>query len=374
LSTTKQSNNRVVIKIGTNLLADKARGVDIARIGNLARSVSHLHATGKEVAIVSSGAIGAGVAALGLAERPRTIPDKQAIAAIGQPLLMEAYERAFRAVGLHIGQILLTKDDFTTRARFVNAKNTFSILFDKGVVPIINENDTVAVEEIKLGDNDNLAAMVAHLVEADVLIVMTNTDGLFSGDPKTDPGASLIPVVKNITPELEKLAKRSATDLGTGGMYTKLQAARQCVGAGITMIITNGTDPDAVENVFSGSFRGTVFLPKENRMNLRKKWIGYISHAKGFVVIDNGAKAALLTGQKSLLPSGIVDVHGDFRENDTISVKSQTGIEIARGATRYSSGDLQRVKGKRSGEIRQLLNRSSKIEVIHKDHLVLTGE
>jgi glutamate 5-kinase len=374
LSVAKQSSNRVVIKIGTTLLADKSRGIDVARVGNLARSVSRLRSIGKTVAIVSSGAIGAGVGALRLKERPRTMADKQAVAAIGQPLLMEAYERAFRAVGLHIGQLLLTKDDFTTRTRFVNAKNTFSMLFQKGVVPIVNENDTVAVEEIKLGDNDNLAAMVAHLVEADVLIVLTNTDGLFSADPRRDPHASLIPVVKNITPEIEKLARRSSTDLGTGGMHTKLQAAKRCVAAGIAMVITNGTNPKAVESVFLGGLKGTVFLPQENRLSVRKKWIGYISHAQGSVVVDNGAKAALLTGQKSLLPSGVTEVHGEFKENDTISVMSQAGDEIARGATRYSSGDLQRVRGRRSGEIRQLLNRESKIEVIHKDHLVITGE
>jgi glutamate 5-kinase len=374
LSVAKQSSNRVVIKIGTTLLADKLRGIDVARIGNLARSVSRLHSIGKRVAIVSSGAIGAGVGALGLKERPRTMADKQAVAAIGQPLLMEAYERAFRAVGLHIGQVLLTKDDLTTRGRFVNAKNTFSMLFQKGVVPIVNENDTVAVEEIKLGDNDNLAAMVAHLVEADVLIVLTNIDGLFSADPKNTPNASLIPVVRKITPELEKLARRSSTELGTGGMYTKLQAAKRCVAAGITMIITNGTNPKAIDSVFFGGFRGTVFLPKENKLSVRKKWIGYISPPKGFVVVDDGAMAALLTGQRSLLPSGVVEVHGDFKENDTISVKSQAGDEIARGATRYSSGDLQRVKGRKSGEIRHMLNRESKIEVIHKDHLVITGE
>jgi glutamate 5-kinase len=368
------SSNRVVVKIGTSLLADKASGIHIARIEDLAKSVARLRAAGKEIAIVSSGAIGAGVAALELTKRPRTIPEKQAVAAIGQPLLMEAYERAFRAVGLHIAQILLTKDDFVTRTRFVNAKNTFSVLFEKGVVPIINENDTVAVEEIKLGDNDNLAAMVAHLVEADVLILLTNIDGLFSANPATEPHATLIPVVKNITPEIEKLAKKSGTDLGTGGMYTKLQAAKRCISAGIAMIITNGTHPNVIEKVFTGNFTGTTFLPKKSKLNVRKKWIGYVAQPKGFVIVDNGAADALLTGKKSLLPSGIIEVRGDFEENDTIAVKNQKGTEIARGATRFSSRDLERIKGKKSAGIRQLLNRDTKVEVIHKDHLVITGE
>lgn len=351
----KRIKGRVVIKIGSSLLADRAKGINVGRIEDLARSVVHLRSVGKDAAIVSSGAIGAGVAAMSLRRRPSTMSEKQATAAIGQPLLMEAYERAFRSQGLHIAQILLTKDDLVNRGRFVNAKNTLSVLFEQGVVPVINENDTVAVDEIKLGDNDNLAAMVAHLVEADALIVLTNTDGLFSDDPTSNDSAQLIPVVNKITPEIERLAKKSGSDLGTGGMYTKLQAAKRCVSAGIAMIITNGTNATAVDEVFSGNFKGTLFLPRENTLNVRKKWIGFVSHAKGFVVVDDGARVALLTKQKSLLPSGVVEVHGDFRQNDTISVRDPAGNEIAKGITRYSSGDLQKVKGKRLSTFRRCL-------------------
>jgi len=368
------NRGRVVVKIGTSLLADRSKGINEGRVEGLARSVAHVRGLGRDVAIVSSGAIGAGVAALGLKERPRTIPEKQATAAVGQPLLMEAYENAFRKEGIHIAQILLTKDDLVDRGRFVNAKNTFSVLFEKGIVPVINENDTVAVEEIKLGDNDNLAAMVAHLVEADALVILTNTDGLFSDDPAANPAAKLIPVVERITPQIEKLATRSGSDLGTGGMYTKLQAAKRCVSAGIAVIITNGVNPGAIDDVFSGSFKGTLFLPKENALNVRKKWIAFVSHAKGSVVVDDGAGVALMMKQKSLLPSGIIEVNGDFKENDTVSVRNTGGKEIAKGITRYSSVDLSRIIGKKTGEIQKILNRKTSGEVIHKDKLVLIGE
>ena len=264
---TLHTRNKIVIKIGTNLLADKVKGINLDRIDEIAREVSHLHSLGKQTAIVSSGAIGAGVAALKLNERPKTIPEKQATAAIGQPLLMEAYENAFRKQNLTIAQILLTKDDFVNRARYLNAKNTFSVLFEKGIVPVINENDTVAVEEIKLGDNDNLSALVANLIEADLLVILTDIDGLYSDDPTNNQKAELIPIVEKISPQIEKIAKSSKSDLSTGGMVTKIQAAKRCISAGIAMIITNGKNPKALEEIFSGNFRGTLFLPAENKLN-----------------------------------------------------------------------------------------------------------
>lgn len=369
-----RTKHTVVIKIGTNLLADAEAGIDVARIESLAGSVGRLRAAGKDVAIVSSGAIGAGVAALGLPRKPRSIPGKQATAAVGQPLLMEAYERAFRRLGLHVGQILLTKDDFVNRSRYLNVKNTFSVLFDHGVVPVINENDTVAVEEIKLGDNDNLAAMVANLIDAEVLVILTNTDGLYSDDPARNPGARLIPVVQSISTQIELLAKRSGTDLGTGGMYTKVQAAKRCVSAGIPVIITNGTNPTAIDDVFSQSFMGTIFLPGSNTLTRRKRWIGFVSHANGFVVVDDGAKIALTLRKKSLLPSGVVQVVGEFKQNETIAVRDKSGREFARGVSGFSATELQLVKGKRTGEIREILNRKPADEVIHKDNLVIVGE
>jgi glutamate 5-kinase len=369
-----RTGNKVVIKIGTNLLADKEKGINLERMDEIARNIAFLQRLGKQVVLVSSGAIGAGVAALKLRERPKTIPEKQATAAIGQPLLMEAYENAFRKQECTIAQILLTKDDFTNRARYLNAKNTFSALLKKKVVPVINENDTVAVEEIKLGDNDNLSALVANLIEADLLIILSDIDGLFSDDPTKNSDAELIPIVEKITPQLEKLAKSSKTELSTGGMITKIQAAKRCVSAGIAMIIANGKNPKALEEIFSGDFKGTLFLPAEKKLNVRKKWIGFVSHANGFLVVDDGAKNALLKKQKSLLPSGVLEVHGEFKAHDTISVRDMAGAEIAKGVTGFSSIDLEKIKGKKTSEIEKILNCKSCDEIIHRDNLVLIGE
>jgi glutamate 5-kinase len=368
------TKNKVVVKVGTNLLADKVKGINLDRIDEIVRGVSHLQSLGKHIALVTSGAIGAGVAALKLKERPKSIPEKQATAAIGQPLLMEAYENAFRKQDRAIAQILLTKDDFVNRARYLNAKNTFSVLFEQGVIPIINENDTVAVEEIKLGDNDNLSALVANLIEADLLIILSDIDGLFSDDPTKNQKAELIPVVEKITAQIEKLAKSSGSELSTGGMITKMQAAKRCVSTGIAMIITNGKNPHALEDIFSGNFRGTLFLPADSTLSVRKKWIGFVSHSKGFVKVDDGAKMALMKKQKSLLPSGILEVHGEFKANDTISVQDMDGNVIAKGVTGFSSTDLTKIKGKKTSEIEKIIGRKSCDEVIHRDNLVLIGE
>jgi glutamate 5-kinase len=368
------TNTTVVIKIGTNLLADKTAGIDLRRIGAIAKNVAQLRSLGHRVAIVSSGAIGAGVAALRLKERPRTIPEKQATASVGQPLLMEAYVHAFRKHDTVISQILLTKDDFVNRTRYVNAKNTFTALLKNGIVPIINENDTVAVEEIKLGDNDNLSAMVANLIEADVLIILSDIDGLFSDDPARNPDAVLLPIVEKITPQIEKLAKGSASELSTGGMATKIQAAKRCVSAGIAMIIANGQNADVLGDIFSGSFTGTLFLPSKRSLSTKKKWIGFVSHAKGFLVVDDGARLALVKKNKSLLPSGITEVHGTFAENDTISVHDAQGQEIARGVTAYASSDIKAIMGMKTVDAEKMLGRKTAGEVIHKDNLVVIGE
>ncbi len=364
-----QERNTVVIKIGTNLLADKERGINVARIDSVAESILHLKSLGKNIAIVSSGAIGAGVAAMRLSDRPKTIPEQQATAAIGQPLLMAAYENAFRKQDLTIAQILLTKDDFVNRGRYVNAKNTFAALFNKGVVPIINENDTVAIEEIKLGDNDNLSAMVATLVEADILIVLSDVDGLYSNDPAHNPAAELIRIVEKITPQVERYARKSKNELSTGGMVTKIQAAKRCVKAGIAMIIANGKNPKAIEEIFAGEFRGTVFLPAEKKLSMRKQWIGFVSHTAGVVVVDDGAKNALLKRHKSLLPSGIRDVLGEFKAQEIISIVDIGGNEIGKGITSYSSMELNKIKGKKSVEIETILRRKAPAEVIHRDNL-----
>lgn len=365
---------KVVVKIGTSLLADATKGINRDRIDRTAESVAHLRSMGVQVAIVSSGAIGAGVGELRLGERPKTIPEKQAAAAVGQPILMEAYEHAFRKQNLKIAQILLTKDDFVNRSRYLNVKNTFAALFERGIIPIINENDTVAVEEIKLGDNDNLSALVANLIEAGLLIILSDVDGLYSDDPTQNANAHLIPLVEKITPQIERLAKKRRSEFSTGGMITKLEAAKQSIASGIAVIITNGTNPRAIEEIISGTYRGTLFLPLRSKLNVRKKWIGFVSDSKGAVVVDEGAKRAIVNRQKSLLPSGVVDVRGKFAQRDTITVLDDRGNEIAKGISGFSSTELLRIKGMKTAEIKKVLIRTSGDEVIHRNNLVLTGE
>ena len=369
-----QQRNTVVIKIGTNLLADKDHGIDSNRITWIAKSVSYLRSLGKNVAIVSSGAIGAGVAAMKLPERPKTIPEKQATAAIGQPLLMEAYENAFRKEHIAMAQLLLTKDDFVNRGRYVNAKNTFAALFEGGVVPVINENDTVAVEEIKLGDNDNLSAMVAALIEANILIILTDIDGLYSDDPARNHDAEMIHVVEKITPDVERFAKKNKNDLSTGGMITKIQAAKKCVNAGIAMIIANGKNPQVIQEIFSGEFRGTVFLPAEKKLSMRKQWIGFVSATAGAIVVDDGAKNALLKRNKSLLPSGILKIQGSFNAQDIVSIMDKDGNEIGKGISGYSAAELGKIKGKKSAEVEAILRRKAPAEVVHRDNLAPIAE
>lgn len=366
-----RKRSTVVVKVGTNLLTDKQKGIRRERIMHLARDVAYVRGLGHDVAIVSSGAIGAGVAALGLKSRPRTIPEKQATAAIGQPILMEEYQLAFRKLDVTVAQILLTNDDFTNRTRYMNARNTMRALFDRGVVPIINENDTVAVDEIKLGDNDNLSALVASLLGSDLLVILSDVDGLYTDDPTRNSSAELIPVVDGISAEIEKLARKSGSDLGTGGMITKIQAARRCAESGIAMIITSGEDPSVLRQVLSGEFRGTLFLPRGDRLPVRKKWIGFVAKTRGSVSVDDGARTALVVRHTSLLPSGVTLVSGEFRANDTVSVRDAAGHEIARGVTNYSSADLEKIRGRRSNEIQKILGRASRDEVIHKDNLVI---
>ncbi|HXX64404.1 MAG TPA: glutamate 5-kinase, partial [Bacteroidota bacterium] len=346
-------------------------GMKRERIRQIARSIRAMQEAGHQFVVVSSGAIGAGSAALGGARKLKSIALKQAAAAVGQPILMEAYQSAFRESGGSVAQVLLTKDDFGTRTRYLNAKRTFAILLENGIVPVVNENDTVAVDEIKLGDNDNLSALVAGLIEADLLIILSDIDGLYTDDPARNQGARLISVVESVSPQIELLAKHTRSELSTGGMITKIQAAKRCAAMGIAMIITNGENPLALDQIFSGDFRGTLFLPEERRLSLRKKWIGFVSHTYGTVSIDSGALFALQKRHTSLLPSGILEVSGEFRAGDTISITDAAGLEIARGVCAFSSDDLRKIKGRKTGAIRQILGHLSHEEAVHKDNLVL---
>ncbi len=361
---------RLVVKVGSGLVAEARLGPDPARIGRLAAELAAITARPLEVALVSSGAIASGTARLGLKERPRSIPEKQAAAAAGQVALMWHYEQAFAAHGRRVAQILLTGEDVSDRRRYLNARNTLLTLLGYGVLPIINENDTVAVEEIKVGDNDNLAALVAYLIEADLLVLLSDTDGLYTGDPNRDPAARRIETVEAITPELERLAGAQGP-LGTGGMVTKLQAAQKAMAAGIPMVIADGRRPGVLQAVLGGEPLGTYFKPRDDRLTARKRWIAFAIPAQGILEVDSGARRALVEGGKSLLPSGVVKVNGEFSAGDAVSVRDAEGREFARGIVNYDAREVGLLRGAKTSHIERLLGYRVVDEVIHRDDLVI---
>lgn len=361
---------RVVVKVGSGLVADPERGPDPARIGPLAAELAAIMAGGVQVALVTSGAIAAGSARLGLGVRPRSIPEKQAAAAVGQAALMWHYEQACAAHGLRVGQVLLTQEDVSARARYLNARNTILTLLDFGVLPVINENDTVAVEEIKLGDNDNLAALVAGLVDADLLVLLSDTDGLYTGDPRRDPAARRIERVETITPEMEALAGAGGP-LGTGGMVTKLQAGQKAMAAGIPMVIADGRRPAVLRALLRGEPVGTYFQPRTDRLAARKRWIAFALPLQGTVRVDAGARRALVERGKSLLPSGVVEVVGEFAAGDLVGVLDVEGREFARGLVSCDARELELLRGARTADIERVLGYRVSAEVIHRDNLVI---
>jgi glutamate 5-kinase len=359
---------RIVIKIGTNLLTTREGALDTARIGLFAEELAGLRKKGHQVVIVSSGAIGAGMGKLGLASRPSSLRDKQALAAVGQPLLMNAYEHSFGGRGCAVAQVLLTRQDFDDRQRYLNARNTLLALLEFGVIPVINENDTVAVEEINFGDNDTLAAMVAAKIAADWLFLLTDVDGFYRGLPGK---GELIRVVEKITPEIEECASCvSGSGKGTGGMRTKLAAGKIAAMAGVKMVIASGREQRAVTRVLEGEAVGTLFLPGQH-IEPRKCWIAFGTKCRGKIVVDAGAAEALLKRGKSLLPSGIVATEKTFGVGDTVSIVDRAGREIGRGLTYYSSADVDRIKGKKTAEIKKILEHTDIEEVVHRDNLVI---
>jgi len=362
---------RAVIKIGSNILADAKEGLNTRRIHSIAKDVAGLTELGFEVVLVSSGAIAAGMKKLGLKERPKDVKLKQASAAIGQSSLMWAYEKSFSECHKKVAQVLLTRDDFSDRRRYINSKNTLITLLTYGVIPIVNENDTVAIDEIKFGDNDNLAALVASLVEAERLIILSDVEGLYTEDPKTHSGARIIECVEEITPELEAKAKGVGSIVGTGGMYSKLLATKKAVNHGITVHIVTGKKEGLICSLMKGKHAGTLFKPKEGKLSLRKGWIAYSSRAKGNVIIDEGAVKAIIHGGKSLLPSGIISVEGEFDIGDSVYCLDSKRNRIAKGLTNYSFAEVERIKGKKTSEIEKILGYKYSDEVIHRDNLVL---
>jgi len=364
--------SRIVIKIGSGVLTTPDRsGLDDTVIEEITRQVSTLHKSGHETILVSSGAIAAGVKELNLKKTPVDIPHKQAAAAIGQSHLIGKYERYFKREGLNVAQILLTHDDLSNRIRYLNAKNTILTILSYKVIPIINENDTVAVDEIKFGDNDTLSAMVANLIEADLLIILSDVKGLYSADPKLDPTAELIPVVEKITNEIEVMAGDSRSATGVGGMVTKIQAAKRLSHSGIPTVIVDGKVNGIIEAVIKGEEVGTLFLPEEDKLGSKKYWIAYTLKSKGKVRVDNGAKNVLIADGKSLLPSGILEIEGKFKSGDMVSCIDSRNREFARGLVNYSSNELKKIKGKRSSEIEEILGYKMVDEAIHRDNLVI---
>ncbi len=364
---------RVVVKVGSAVLTAAGAGLDRGRIEALAADIAALAAS-REVVLVSSGAIAAGFAKLGLAhERKRaTLPLKQAAAAVGQSALMWTYESAFAPHGVKVAQVLLTADDLASRTRFLNARGTLAALLAHDVLPIVNENDTVAVDEIKFGDNDNLSAIVAHVIDADVLVVLSDVDGLYSSDPRRDPAARLVPFVERAGAETERVAG-GASGVGTGGMRSKVLAARKVNARGVPMVVASGRRDHVLRDLFAGVELGTLFLPRPRPAASRKHWIASVATSRGSVTLDGGAVAALVDKKKSLLPGGVIAVTGSFKMGDCVTCVDPGGRAFARGLIRYSAADLVRIKGLKTSQIAAVLGRKDYDEVIHRDDLVLLG-
>lgn len=361
---------RVVVKLGTRVVTVHQNELNHTAIQKLAEDVAELKSSGVQVAIVSSGAVGAGMGRLGLKARPSRIPELQATAAVGQGLLMNAYKQAFRDHGVAIGQVLLTADDLDDRQRYVNVRNTLEELFRLGAVPIVNENDSVAIEEIRVGDNDRLSALVAHLIDANLLAVFTNVDGLFSDDPNQNRDAEFFPVVDEVTSEMIERAGEGRSDLGLGGMRTKLQAAESVTLGGRMMVIANGLTTRIID-LLSGKEVGTLFLAGKGRMRSRKLWLAGLNR-KGSVVVDDGAVEAIWKCGKSLLPSGVLKVVGEFDAGELIGVEDPAHKEVARGLARYGSAEIRKILGKQTSEVASILVVGSGEEVIHRDDMVVS--
>lgn len=365
-----KSVKRIVVKIGSSTLTHETGLLNLYRIEKIVRQLADLSNQGYEVILVSSGAIGAGMGKLNLDERPKTIPEKQALAAVGQVALIHIYQKYFSEYGKDVAQVLLTGDGISNRERYLNARNAFFTLFEYGVIPIVNENDAVVVDEIKVGENDTLSALVASLVDADLLIILSDIDGMFTANPQKDPDAKLIEVVEEINDEIRAMAGGSGSKFGTGGMATKIKAAEISVDSGTSMVIAKGDDPENIYKVVKGENIGTLFLKNDNKLNAKKHWIIYSSKKEGEIIVDSGAVKAL-TKHKSLLPSGIKEIKGNFEKGNTVSVVSDSGEKIAVGLVNYSSSEINLIKGKKTKEIFNILSYKDYDEVIHINNMYI---
>lgn len=361
-----------VVKVGTSVLAASNGSLDLSRIGHLAEQISAIADTGRRVALVSSGAVGAGLGQLGLAKRPDNLPQLQAAAAVGQSYLIRAYDEGFRRHGRHAAQLLLTHEDFDSRPRYLNMRNTLAALFDYNAVPVINENDTISVDEIKFGDNDRLAAMVANLLQAPLLVILSVVDGLYRADPGSSGLGDVIPLISDLDDATLGLAGDSKSALGTGGMRSKLQAAGLVTRAGGSVVIASGKKEQPLTRILAGEPVGTLFLARGRTQGARRRWIGLTARPRGHFVVDAGARRALETGLNSLLAIGVVDVVGEFDKGDVVGIHDLTGQEFARGLTNYATSDALQIRGLRTDQAREVLGSVPYVEVVHRDNLVLT--
>jgi len=360
---------RIVVKCGSAVLTKEDNLLDEEVIKNIAENISYFVKNSYQIALVTSGAVASGRGILKI--EPKNIIEKQALASIGQIALMQKYRDFFNKYGVEIAQILLTHDDFKDRRRYLHIRENIEKLLEFKIVPIINENDSVVVDEIKFGDNDTLAALFSGLFNADLLILLSDIDGFYSSNPKLDKNAKLIVSVKNIDENLKKLATSTPSRLGTGGMLSKIEACDRATTLGIPVIIANGKNKDVIKKILNGEIIGTFFYPKKNRLKSRKYWLRYSTRSRGEVIIDNGAKKAIIEAGKSLLPIGIVEVRGNFSEGDVVNILDENGNLLGKGITYYSKEDLEKIKRKESKKIREILGYKISDEAIHRNNMVI---
>lgn len=366
-----KSAERLVVKVGSTLVTNEGKGIDHAAVGHWAGQIARLHAQGREIVLVSSGAIAEGMARLGWPRRPSAMHELQAAAAVGQMGLIQAYEAAFGRHSIRTAQILLTHEDMADRLRYLNARSTLYTLLDLGVVPIVNENDTVVTDEIRLGDNDTLGALVTNLIEADALIILTDQSGLYSADPRKDPDAELIRVAQAGDPALEAMAGGSGSSIGTGGMLTKVLAAKRAANSGGHTIIASGREPDVLLRLAGGERIGTELRAILPVRSARQRWLANHLRLRGRVTLDQGAVRALTEGHKSLLPIGVIAVEGEFERGDVVACVDEHGVECGRGLINYSASDTRRIMGKPSSQIAAILGSMSDQELMHRNNMVV---
>lgn len=372
MSQTRLTNaKRLVVKVGSALVTNNGTGLDLNAIGDWARQIATLRAQGREIILVSSGAVACGVQRLGWGRRPKTVHEKQAAAAVGQAGLVEAYEAAFGKHGVHTAQILLTHDDLADRKRYLNARSTLTTLLGLGIVPIINENDTVITDEIKFGDNDTLGALVANLTEADALIILTDQKGLYTADPRKDPNATLIQEAIAGDASLEAMAGGAGSQVGTGGMITKVIAAKRAARSGAHTAIASGHETDPIVRLAAGESVGTLLVSTTPPLAARKQWLADHLQLAGRLILDTGAVEALRAG-KSLLPIGVIAAEGEFERGAAVACISPDNHEIARGLSNYGSGEARLIARKTTADIENILGYVDEPEIIHRDNLILS--